>query len=147
MANEETALDPFVYDHSDELSHQVDDTLLIVRVGFSVVNGLEEEGLEGLKRVLVHVVDDAQLDQQEVKGGTLGSDASVNLTKVVNGDFGLFSLNLLALNLSGCGLGHFEGLNQRDVCENSVRVSIREVLQQVRLKLSQRGNELVLFVH
>ncbi len=93
------------------------------------------------------MVNNAQLDQQEVKGGTLGSDASVNLTKVVNGDFGLFSLNLLALNLSGCGLGHFEGLNQRDVRENSVGVSIREILQQVRLKLSQRGNELVLLVH
>jgi hypothetical protein len=146
MAHEETTLDPSVDGHSDGLS-EVNDTFLIVIVRGSVVDGLKEEGLEGLERVLVHVIDNAKLDKQEVKGGTLGRNTSVNLTKVVDSYFGLFSLNLLTLNLSGCGLGHFEGLNQRDVRENSVGVSIREILKQVRLKLGESSNELILLVH
>jgi len=99
VTHEETTLDPSVDCHSDGLS-EVNDTFLIVIVRGSVVDGLKEEGLEGLERVLVHVIDDAKLDKQEVKGGTLGRDTSVNLTKVVDSDFGLFSLNLLTLNLS-----------------------------------------------
>jgi hypothetical protein len=58
MAHEETTLDPSVDGHSDGLS-EVNDTFLIVIVRGSVVDGLKEEGLEGLERVLVHVIDDA----------------------------------------------------------------------------------------
>ena len=34
---------------------------------FCLVNSLEEEGREALQRVLVHVVDNAELNEEEVK--------------------------------------------------------------------------------
>lgn len=91
------------------------------------------------------MVNDTELDKQEVKGGTFCCNTSVDFSEQVNRLFSFFSDHLLLLNLSGGGLGHFERLNQRNVCENGVGISLRQVLQQVRLELRQSGDELVLF--
>jgi hypothetical protein len=145
VTHEETTLDPSVDGHTDVLS-QVEHALVLVFIGIGELNGLEEEGLEGLEGVLVHVVDNTELNEQEVEHGTFGSDASVGLTQVVNGDFSLLGLDLLALNLGGSSLGHFEGINQGNVGQDSVGVSIRQVLKQVRFELSKSSNELILLV-
>lgn len=83
MTHEETTLHPSVNSHTNLLS-KVNHTLFIIVVKLSVFDSLEEEGLERLKRVLIHVIHNAQLDEQEVKGGTFSGDTSVDLTKVVN---------------------------------------------------------------
>ena len=106
VAHKEAALDPSVNGHADVLS-QVQNAFVVVWLLFSLLDSLEEESLERLERVLVHVVDNAQLDQQEVQSGTFGCDASVDLAEVVNCNFSLFSFDLLALNLSRGGFGHF----------------------------------------
>lgn len=67
MADEETTLHPLVDSHTD-VESEVNHTFLFILVGISVLNSLEEEGLEGLKRVLVHVVHVVESDEQEVQG-------------------------------------------------------------------------------
>jgi hypothetical protein len=104
VAHEETTLYPSVNSHTDLLS-KVNNTLLVIVVKLRVFDSLEEEGLERLERVLIHVIDNTELDEQEVKGGTFSGDTSVNLTKIVNADFSLFGLNLLALNFGRGGFG------------------------------------------
>jgi hypothetical protein len=97
VTDEETTLHPSVNSHTDLLS-KVDNTLLVIVVKLCLFDSLEEESLEGLERVLVHVIHNTKLDKQKVKGGTFSSYTSVDLTKIVNGDFSLFGLDLLALN-------------------------------------------------
>jgi hypothetical protein len=94
---EETAGDPLVDGHSDHLSECKHTVLLIIKL-LSLVNGLEEEGSEGLKGVLVHVVDDVELDKQEVKHGALSRYASVDFTHNVDRLLGLGSFELLLLD-------------------------------------------------
>jgi len=79
MAFEKTTRDPLVDDHSDHENKSGNANIELLRI-FSLLNGLEEEGLEGLERVLVHVIDDIELDEQEVEHGTLGSDGTVSLS-------------------------------------------------------------------
>jgi len=145
VTHKETTLDPSVNSHTNVLS-QVKHALLIIIVVLSELNSLKEEGLERFERVLVHVVNNAKLNEQEVKGGTLTSDTSVNFTEVVNSDFSLLGLNLLALNLGRGGFGHFKRLNERNVGEDGVGVSLRQVLEKVGLKLSESSDELILLV-
>lgn len=76
---EETTGDPLVdcdTDHQDKELH----TLINIFLLLSLVNSLEEEVLEGLERVLVHVVDNPQLDQQEVKHGTFSGNWTIRFS-------------------------------------------------------------------
>jgi len=98
MALEETAGDPLVDCDSDH-QNKKRDSLFNVLLLLSLVDSLEEEVLEGLERVLVHVVNDPKLDEEEVEHGTLGGDLTVSLSGDVNLFLGLLGNLLLLLNL------------------------------------------------
>jgi len=126
---EQTSGYPLVNGHSDHGS-EGKYSLLVIFDELSLLNSLEEEGVKRLKRVLVHVVNDLQLDQQEVKHGSFRSNSSVNFSGQVNLNFCLSSLSLLDLDFSGSFLSSFKRLNQSMVGENSSLVSICQVLQK-----------------
>ena len=146
MTYKQTTGNPLVNSHADHLSKGKYTWLFFVE-SFSLINSLKEESLEGLKRVLIHMVDDVQTKEQEVKCGTFSSNTSVCLTELVDSCFSLLSFQLLALNFSRSSLSYFKRFNKRDVCQNGVGVSIRQILEQIRLKLSKSGDELILFVN
>jgi len=104
MLLEETSGDPLVDSHPDHLSESENSWLFILEL-LGLLNSLEEEGSEGLKRVLVHVSDNAQLNEQEVEHGTFGSDSSIDLSEGVDLDLSIFGNCLLCLNFHRCLLG------------------------------------------
>lgn len=55
VSDEETTLHPLVDGHTD-IESKINNTFLFIFIVFGVLNSLKEEGLEGFKRVLVHVV-------------------------------------------------------------------------------------------
>ena len=59
---EETTRNPLINGHSDLLS-EGNYTLLFFFKLFCFIHSFEEESCERLKRVLVHIVDNAELDQ------------------------------------------------------------------------------------
>jgi len=142
---EKTSGYPLVNGHSDHFSESKDSWLFFLE-GFRLIDGLEEEGGEGLKRVLVHVVDDAKLNKQEVEHGTLSSDSSVDLSGEVDLDFSLLCDSLGDLDLVRCLLGDFEGLNKSEVLKNGGWIGIRQVLEKIGLKLGQGDLVLILLV-
>lgn len=79
MALEETTRDPLVDRDSDHLDQVWNTDLKIFRL-LSLINSLEEEVLEGLERVLVHVINDAELNEQEVKHSSFCGNRSVGLS-------------------------------------------------------------------
>lgn len=93
------------------------------------------------------MVDDAKLDKQEVKHGALCSNATVDFTHHVDVFFGLDSLHLLLLDLQRSLLSDFKGLNKSLVLQDSVGVSVGQVLEQVRFELSELNLESVLLFH
>lgn len=99
MTYKQTTRYPLVDCHSDHLSKSKHARLFIVE-SLSLVNSFEEESLERLERVLIHVVDDIQSEEQEVKCGTLSCYASVCLTELVDGLLGDLGFLLLTLNFS-----------------------------------------------
>lgn len=113
-------------DHGSEGKH----SLFVILNKLSLLNGLEEEGVERLKRVLIHVINDLELDEQEIKHCSFGSYSSVDFSGQVNLDFSFNSLSLLDLNLSGGVLGCLKRFDQSVVGENCGLVSISQVLQK-----------------
>jgi hypothetical protein len=73
MAFEESTRDPLVDCDSDH-QDQVGDADFQLFCIWSLIDGLEEERCERLKRVLIHVINDPKLDQQEVEHSALSSD-------------------------------------------------------------------------
>jgi len=72
MAFEKTTRDPLVDDDTNHLDQTRNTHISFFRL-FRLLNSLEEEVLEGLEGVLVHVVNNPELNQQEVEHGSLGS--------------------------------------------------------------------------
>lgn len=93
------------------------------------------------------MVNDLELDEQEVKHGSFGSNSSVNLSGLINLDFGFSSSSLLNLNLSGGVLGCLKRLDQSVVRENSGLVSISQVLQKTSFEITQLNFKLILLVN
>ena len=67
----------------------------------------KEEQVEGLKRVLVHVGNNAKFDAQEVEHSTFSRHSSVYFTRDSNSLLGNLGNNLLLLNGSGGLFGDF----------------------------------------
>lgn len=114
---------------------------------FGLVNGLEEEGGERLEGVLVHVVDNTQLDEHEVKHGTLGCDSSVDLSGKVDLLLSLYGDELLLFDLGGGLLCDFQGLDQFSVLQDCVWIGIGKLLEKACLQACEGNLELVLLVH
>ena len=79
MAFEQTTRHPLVDGDSDHLDQvrYADFQLFCI---WSLLDGLEEEGLEGLERVLIHMIDDPELDEQEVEHSTLSSHWTIRFS-------------------------------------------------------------------
>lgn len=130
MAFKETTSDPLVdveADYLDEVKH----TGIIVIVEFSSLNSLVEVHIERLEGVLVHVVYDAELNEQEVEHSTLSGYSSVDFTRLGNSLLSLLSNNLLLLDGCGSLLGDFKTLNESKVLKNGSRIGIRQVLEEL----------------
>lgn len=130
MAFKETTSDPLVdveADYLDEVKHAG----IIVIVEFSSLNSLVEVHIERLEGVLVHVVYDAELNEQEVEHGTLSGYSSVDFTRLGDSLLSLLSNNLLLLDGCGSLLGDFKTLNESKVLKNGGRIGIRQVLEEL----------------
>jgi len=123
MALEESTCDPLEDCHSNHTNKLPDLFFVIFVVGASS-NGLVEEHTEGLKRVLIHRVNNVELDEQEIEHGSFCSNRSVDLTRFSNNlscDLGYF---LLLLNFHRSLLGDFKTLDKLEVFEDGGRVGI-----------------------
>lgn len=89
MFLEETSRNPLINGHSNDTS-EIQDSDFVIFVHFSLLDSLEEESGEGLKGVLVHWIDDAELNKQEIEHGTFSSNSSVHFSQEVNLDFSVF---------------------------------------------------------
>jgi len=83
MFLEETSGNPLVDSHSDDISQRTDSNF-IVFVKFCLLDSFEEESSEGFKGVLIHLIDDAKLNEQEIERCTFSSNSSVDFSKNVN---------------------------------------------------------------
>ena len=79
MNDEETTRNPLVDHDSDHLDEVGDANLQLLR-SLCLLDSIEEEVLEGLKRVLVHVIDNPKLDQKEIEHRSLGSNRTISLS-------------------------------------------------------------------
>jgi len=102
---------------------------------FGSLNSLEVELDEAFQRVLIHVLDDAQRDTQEIEHGTFSSDGSIDLSLGVDIDFSLFGDLTLLFDTDGGGLGLVQVGDQIGVVQNGLRVGIGQFFQQTGLKL------------
>lgn len=127
MAFEETTSDPSVDVHAD-LLYEIKYTRVIIIVLVSSSNSVEEEQVEGLKRVLVHVGNNAKFDAQEVEHSTFSRDSSVDFTRDSNSLLSLFSNDLLSLNSGGSLFSSLKTIDKSKVLKNCGWISIRQVL-------------------
>jgi hypothetical protein len=114
MSYEKTSEDPLIDGHSNDFSKGKNSMLFLFKL-FSLINSLEEEGGERLKRVLIHVINNTELDEHEIKHGTFSCNSSIDLSQEVNFLLSLKSNILLDLDLSGSLFGDFERLNKSKV--------------------------------
>lgn len=98
MNNEKTTGNPLVDRDSDHLDEVGDANLQLFR-SFCLLDSIEEEVLEGLKRVLVHVIDNPKLDEKEIEHGSFSSDRTISFSRFIDIFLSLFSEDLLLLNL------------------------------------------------
>jgi hypothetical protein len=103
MFLEETSGNPLVNGHSNDVS-EIKHSNLIILIQFSLFNSLEEESGEGLKRVLIHLINDAKLDEQEIEHSSLGGNSSVDFSQQINLDFSFLGNDLLFLDGHSCFL-------------------------------------------
>lgn len=143
MSFEETTRYPLVNGHSDGFS-KIKYTFLFIFGLLSSVNSLEEEVLEGGKRVLIHCINVTKLNEQEVKHGTFSGNSSVDLSKGVNVLLSLFGNSYLSGNFVRSFLGLFEGLDEFGVLKNSGGFGSSKLIQQVLLQVGKSNLELIL---
>ena len=123
MFLEETSGNPLVNSHSNDIS-EIKYSDLIILIQFSLFNSLEEESGEGLKRVLIHLIDDAKLDEQEIEHSSLGGNSSVDFSQQINLDFSFLGNDLLFLDGLSSFLGSLKLLNKSKVLKNGSWISI-----------------------
>mmetsp|Transcript_43098 Transcript_43098/g.100602 ORF Transcript_43098/g.100602 Transcript_43098/m.100602 type:complete len:479 (-) Transcript_43098:2669-4105(-) len=146
VALKESTIHPAEDGHTDD-SNQPLNALSDVVSRLCAIDGFVQEVHEGIQRKLVHVLDEAQLNDQEEQHRTLRSDRTVELSRRV--DFYLCFLSLLYLdgNLLGGGFGLLQTLDQRNVVKNCRRICRGKLGQQIALKLRQGDLEIVLSTH
>jgi hypothetical protein len=110
--------------HSNDFS-KGKHSLFFLFEGFSLINSLEEEGSERLKRVLIHVINNTELDEHEIKHGTFSSNSSVDFSSNVDLFLSFNSDCLLFFNLHGGLFGNLERLNELSILKNCIWISIR----------------------
>lgn len=88
MFFKETSRNPLINCISDVIDKFLNSGLILF---LGPLNGLEEELNEALKRVLIHVVNDAERNTQEIQHSTFSSDRPIDFSLGVNVDLSLFS--------------------------------------------------------
>jgi len=129
MFLEETSGNPLINGHSNDIS-EIKYSNLIILIQLSLLNSLEEESGEGLKRVLIHLINNAKLNKQEIEHSSLGGNSSVDFSQQVNLNLGLLGDNLLLLDSDGGFLGGLKLLNESEVLENGSWISVGERLKE-----------------
>ena len=79
---------------------------------------------ERFKRVLIHVVNNAELDEQEIEHSSLSGNSSVDFSQLINLDLSFLCDGLLLLNLCGSLLGDLKGLNKSSVLEDGSGIGV-----------------------
>jgi hypothetical protein len=123
MFLKETSGNPLINCHSNGRSKRNNSDLIII-IQLSLFDSLEEESGEGFKRVLIHLINDAKLDKQEVEHGTFSCNSSVNFSQKINLDFGFFGNSLLLTDFLSCFLCGLKLINKSKVLKNSSWISI-----------------------
>ena len=143
MLLEETSRNPL----NDGISYIFDELQNSGFIFFSgSLDGLEEEFDEWFKRVLIHVVDNAERNAQEVQHSTFSSDRPIQLSLGVDNYFCLFSLLWLLLNGNCSSFGLLQVRNELFVIEDRIGIGLWKFFQEWRLKIVQDDLELVLFL-
>lgn len=93
------------------------------------------------------MVNNAELNQKEVKHRTFGGHDSVNLSGFVDLFFSIQGNKLLLLNLIRSLLGNLKGLDKGSILKNGGWISIRKILEKIRLELGKSDLILVLFAN
>jgi len=123
MSLEESTCNPLEYGHSN-YTNQICDLFFVIFKLCAFSNSLVEEHGEGLKRVLIHRVNNVELDKQEIEHGSLCCNRSVDLTRLGNNLPCDLSYFLLLLDFHRSLFGNFKTLDKFEVFEDSGRVSI-----------------------
>jgi len=133
MFLEKTSRNPLVNGHSNDFSQRHNSNLIIL-IQLSLLDSFEEESSERLEGVLVHLINDAKLDKQEIEHGTFSCNSSINFSKNVNLDFGVFSDKLLLTNFLGSSLCGLKLFNESEVLKNGRWISFGERLEETSFK-------------
>ncbi len=88
MFFEETSRNPLIDCISDVIDKFLNSGLIFF---LGPLNGLEEELNEALKRVLIHVINDAERNTQEIQHSTFSSDRTIDFSLSIDIDFCKFS--------------------------------------------------------
>lgn len=140
MAFEKSSHDPLadvVSDGSDEFL----DSGLILHLHLG--DGLTEEDVERVQRVLIHVVHDIQGNDQEIEHGAFGSYSSVDFSLSVDLDFGLSGDFGLSFDVLRSFLGDVELVDQFLVFEDGAGVSFGKGLEEFFLQSVHSDLEIV----
>mmetsp|Transcript_4517 Transcript_4517/g.13056 ORF Transcript_4517/g.13056 Transcript_4517/m.13056 type:complete len:563 (-) Transcript_4517:3771-5459(-) len=114
---EQPAVHPAEYRQADARDQGVG-PLLHILAWSGPLDGLVQEGDEGVERVLVHVLHDGQLVHQEEQHGPLRCDRSVQLPGVVDLDLCGLRMRDLDRDFLRGRLRLLQALHQRNVLEN-----------------------------
>merc|ERR1719161_1130359 len=114
---------------------------------FGLLDRLVEERHKGAERILVHMLDDTELDDEEEDHGTLSGHRAILLTGRVDEHLGFLRELHLYGNLHRCFLRHLEPLDKRDIVKDCRRVGLRELREQVVLEPREGNLELVLLAY
>lgn len=144
MLFEETTWNPLVNRWTD-VQNQCWDTFFAFHC--CSVDWFKEECNEWFERVLVHVIHNAQRDNQEVKHRTFSSDDSIVLTLHVDFSFRDLRFLLLFCDFNRGFLCLVKILNELCVIEDGSRVCFGERLQQIWFEFIECDGILVLLFH
>jgi hypothetical protein len=114
MAFKKTTSNPSEDSHADNLYKSLNAVVIVFKL-FTFVNSLEEEYREGLKGVLVHVVDYTELDNQEVEHSAFSSNSSVDFTTLIDVSLSYLGNSLLFLDSGRSLFCDFKAFNKSKV--------------------------------
>lgn len=96
----------------------------------SSLDSFEEELNEAFKRILIHMINDAKRNTQEIKHSALSSNWTIDLSLSVNINFSNFCNFWLFLNFICCSFSFLQVINKLFVIQNCCWISFWKLFQQ-----------------
>lgn len=127
MAFEETAHHPLANAVADGRDHDFD-TGFILNSHFG--DGFAEEDVERIQRVLIHVIDHIQSDNQEIEHSAFSSNGTIDFSLFVNLDFGVLGHFALHFDILRSLLCDIQLLNEFFVVQNRCGIGFGKRLQE-----------------